>query len=276
MPEKIFNFVLNLADILIENTYRMKLNFKTYGNGPALIILHGLFGSLDNWVSHAHALENDYSVYLIDQRNHGRSPHNEVFDYKSMAEDLHEFMDSEGIYYAHLLGHSMGGKTVMEFAGHYPDRVEKLIVADMGVKKYPPHHTDVLHALSSLDLHAIKTRKEAEDSLMANLKGDVSTVQFLLKGLTREGQQNFKWKFNYPTILANYTHILESVTPETFEKPTLFLSGGNSKYVLAEDRAQILSFFPNAEFQVMPNVGHWLHAENPTLFLECVRAFLSK
>lgn len=254
----------------------MKLHFKTYGNGPALIILHGLFGSLDNWVSHAHALENEYSVYLIDQRNHGKSPHNEVFNYESMAQDLHEFMDSEGIFYAHLLGHSMGGKTVMEFAGHYPDRIEKLIVADMGVKKYPPHHVDVLNAISGLDLSALKTRKEAEIFLMENLNGEVSTVQFLLKGLTREIKGDFRWRFNYPTILANYERILEGVTPEPFEKPTLFLSGGNSKYVLPEDRPQILEFFPSAEFQIMPNVGHWLHAENPTLFLEYVRTFLAK
>jgi pimeloyl-ACP methyl ester carboxylesterase len=254
----------------------MKLNFKTYGNGPALIILHGLFGSLDNWVSHAHALENEYSVYLLDQRNHGKSPHNEVFTYTSMAEDLHEFMNDEGISYAHLLGHSMGGKTVMEFAGLYPERIEKLIVADMGVKKYRPHHEDVLKAISGLDLPSLQTRKEAEAFLMENLNNDKAVVQFLLKGLAREIKGDFKWKFNYPTILAHYDNILQGVTLEPFEKPTLFLSGGNSKYVLPEDHAQILQFFPHAEFEVMPNVGHWLHAENPTLFLEYVQAFLAK
>lgn len=252
----------------------MKLNFKSYGQGPAIVILHGLFGSLDNWLTHARNLETDYSVYLIDQRNHGRSPHSDVFDYRAMAEDLHELMENEGILYAHLLGHSMGGKTVMEFAGLYPEKVDKLIVADMGIKKYPPHHTDVLDALTSIDLSAIPSRKAAEVFLMQKLHNDVVTTQFLLKGLGRNEQNNFKWKFNFPSILKNYENILAAVSPEIFEKPTLFLTGGNSHYVEVADHAAIRSHFPLVEFEVMEGVGHWLHAENPALFLEKVRKFL--
>ena len=254
----------------------MKLNFKSYGQGPALLILHGLFGSLDNWLTHARNLEADYSVYLIDLRNHGRSPHSDSFDYRVMAEDLYELMEAEGILSAHLLGHSMGGKVVMEFAGLYPEKVDKLIVADMGIKQYPPHHTAVFEALTSIDLSVIPSRKAAEAFLMQKLDNDVVTTQFLLKGLGRDAANQFIWKFNFPAILGNYSAILAGVSPEIFEKPTLFLSGGNSSYILESDHAAIRSHFPLAQFEVMEGVGHWLHAENPSLFLEKVRHFLTE
>ncbi|MFN0201721.1 MAG: alpha/beta fold hydrolase [Bacteroidia bacterium] len=252
----------------------MKLNYKSYGSGPALIILHGLFGSLDNWVTHARILEKEYSVYLLDQRNHGRSPHSKVFDYQALAADLNEFMESEGIYQAHLLGHSMGGKTVMEFAGHHPEKVDKLIVADMSPRSYPPHHTLILETLENMNLSLITSRKEAETYLMEHLENDVTTSQFLLKGLGRNENNEFTWKFNLPTIVTSYNNILAEVSPEPLYRPTLFISGGKSKYVQPEDHALIQQYFPEVQFTVMPNVGHWLHAENPALFLEYITAFL--
>lgn len=168
----------------------------------------------------------------------------------------------------------MGGKTVMQFAGDYPDHVDKLIVADMAPKAYPPHHEAVLRALRLMDLTELESRKAAEVFLMENLNQDVATTQFLLKGLGRDEQNRFVWKFNLPTILENYDNILAAVTPETFFGKTLFLSGGASHYVEESDHELILTYFPNAEFQVMEGIGHWLHAEAPADFIGRVSEFL--
>lgn len=252
----------------------MDLNFKTFGQGPALIILHGLFGSLDNWVSHARQLADTYSVYLIDQRNHGKSPHSDQWDYSIMADDLLDFMDQQGIYQAHLLGHSMGGKVVMVAAGRQPDRVDKLIVADMAPKSYPPHHTQILETLIHTDLTALTSRKEAKEHLSKGIP-EIGVQQFLLKGLGRDDEGNFAWKFNLPVIYDNYSKVLEAVQPEeTFDGPTLFISGGKSNYVQMEDHAEILDFFPNAEFEILENAGHWIHAESPQEFITSTRNFL--
>ena len=149
----------------------LPLNIKIFGQGPALVILHGLFGSLDNWVSHAKALADSYSVYLVDQRNHGKSPHSDVVDYQAMADDLLALLDAQGIYQAHLLGHSMGGKTVMQFAGQHSERVDKLIVVDMAPKAYPPHHEEILTALTSLPLATLASRKDAAALLAGAYSG---------------------------------------------------------------------------------------------------------
>lgn len=252
----------------------MKLNYKSYGHGPALIILHGLFGSLDNWVSHARALEKEYSVFLLDLRNHGKSFHSPEHNYAVMAEDVQAWMMGESIISANVLGHSMGGKVAMELAGRYPLSVDKLIVADMGIKPYPAHHTLILETLSTIPLHTMDSRKAAETYLMERLGSDTATVQFLLKGLGRDEENRLEWKFNFPAIKQNYTRILEGVSPEVFEKPTLFLYGGKSNYVVPEDFPAIKARFPAVIFQEMPGVGHWIHAEAPALFLQYLKEFL--
>ena len=253
----------------------MQLNFKTYGQGSALIVLHGLFGSLDNWATHARQWEMRFSVYLVDQRNHGRSPHHPDWSYAVMAEDLHEFMDQQGIFSAHLLGHSMGGKTAMQFACEYPERVEKLIIADMAPRAYPPHHDEILAALDGLDLSALDSR-QAADSLLGQRISDPAVRQFLLKSLAREEASDaFRWKFNLPVIAQKYEEILRAIEPEfPFEKPALFISGGRSGYIRPEDHARILEIFPDARFEVIPEAGHWLHAEAPAQFLAIVNDFL--
>ena len=253
----------------------MELNFKSYGQGSAIIILHGLFGSLDNWATHARSLAESYSVYILDQRNHGKSPHDEGFSYELMAEDLAEFMDNEGIYQAHILGHSMGGKTAMKFAAEYPDRIDKLIVADMAPKAYPPHHTEILAALIEMDLSQMQSRQDAAKYMEARIP-ELSVRQFLLKSLGRAEDKSFKWKFNLPVIYDNYTEILAEVQLDfPFERETLFLSGGNSPYVTPTDHQMILDQFPQAKFQVLPNAGHWIHAEAPEAFMEAVWGFFS-
>ncbi|MEO0472600.1 MAG: alpha/beta fold hydrolase [Bacteroidota bacterium] len=253
----------------------MQLNYKSFGQGPALIILHGLFGSLDNWVSHARSLSEDYSVYILDQRNHGKSPHAPDWDYDIMAEDLAEFMDQHGIMQAHLLGHSMGGKTVIAFANLYPERIDKLIVADMGMKAYPPHHNQILESLAQFDLHKMESRQAANEALAKGI-ADPVIRQFLLKSLGRDDQKAFRWKFNLSVILEKYFNILASVTMEDpFEGPCLFLHGELSDYVLPKDQDNIRSAFPGAEFKAIPEAGHWLHADQPQAFLAAVRRFLA-
>ena len=177
----------------------MQLNVKTLGQGPGLIILHGLFGSLDNWMSHARKLAESYSVYLIDQRNHGKSPHSDSWDYPIMAEDLYHLMDQEGIYTSHILGHSMGGKTAIQFAMQHPERIDKLIVADMGVKAYSPHHTQIIEALNAVDLDEVDSR-QAVDALLESRIPNPGIRQFLLKGLGRNGEEGFAWKFNLKVL----------------------------------------------------------------------------
>lgn len=251
------------------------LNYKVFGQGDPLIILHGLFGSLDNWVSHARKLSENYTVYLIDQRNHGKSPHEEEWDYSVMAEDLYDFLNQQGIYKSHLLGHSMGGKTVMQFATRYPEMVDKLIVADMTPKRYDPHHTEILAAMDSLDLTEIQSRKEAEQILRSKLE-DGSIIQFLLKSLGRTEEKGFRWKFNFSVINQNYPKVLAAVEfEEKIEAPSLFIYGANSNYLEEADKESIPEFFPQASFHKLEGAGHWVHAEKPIEFLAAIKKYLA-
>ena len=166
----------------------MQLNFKKLGTGKPLIILHGLFGSADNWFSISKELKDNFTLYLVDQRNHGDSPQSEEWNYDVMVEDLRELMDAEGLKKAFLMGHSMGGKTVMNFALKYPERVEKLIVADIAPRFYAIHHTSILEGLNALDLHEIQSRKEADDEL-AKYIPEIGVRQFLRKSLGTHGHR---------------------------------------------------------------------------------------
>ncbi|MDX2246357.1 MAG: alpha/beta fold hydrolase [Bacteroidia bacterium] len=252
----------------------MELNAKSFGQGPALIILHGLFGSLDNWVTHARTLSADFTVIVPDQRNHGKSPHSDRWDYSAMADDLAAFMDKQGIFQAHIAGHSMGGKTAMQFAAEYPERIDRLIVADMAPKAYPPHHNAILDTLNRVNLAHLQSRQEAEDALREGIPED-SVRQFLLKSLGRSEDMRFQWKFNLEVITRNYENILAPIVLETpFYRPTLFVSGGRSHYLQPEDESLIRSYFPHVIFEKIPDAGHWLHADQPEVFIRIVRNFL--
>ncbi len=251
----------------------MKLNYKIVGTGKPLVILHGLFGSADNWLSIARELDKEFTMYLVDQRNHGDSPHDDEWNYEVMVEDLKELLDDEGLDKAYLMGHSMGGKTVMNFALKYPERVEKLIVADIAPRYYPVHHESILEGLNSLDLKTISSRKEADDAL-ANYISEPGIRQFLLKSLGRDAD-GFVWKINLPVITKNIENVGEALPEgESFEGPTLFLAGANSNYVQQKDLPEILEFFPNYELEFVQNAGHWLHAEQPHAVVEEIRKFL--
>jgi len=252
----------------------MRLNYQSYGEGPPLIILHGLFGSLDNWHTLSKRFGRDFMVFTLDLRNHGRSPHSEEFDYTLMAEDLKEFIDLRSAGGVNLIGHSMGGKTAMQFALTYPESLERLIVVDIAPKAYPPHHNQIIDALYSLDLKSLHSRGEV-DAALAEKIPDSAVRQFLMKNLKRDDQGAFAWKVNLDSIHKNYDAINRGFGDDArCEKPTLFIKGGKSNYILEEDTPLIMRIFPRARIETITHAGHWVHAEAPDEFYDTVVNFL--
>ncbi len=251
----------------------MQLNFKKSGSGPPLVILHGLFGSADNWYSIAKDLEGSFTLYLVDQRNHGDSPHSSVWNYEVMVEDVRELLVTEGLDSVYLMGHSMGGKTAMNFAVRYPGRVRRLIVGDIAPRYYPIHHQVILEGLNALDLSQLQSRKEADEHL-AKFIPELGIRQFLLKSLGRDGQ-GFAWKINLSVITEKIEEVGKALKEGAiFEGPTLFLSGANSNYIQEKDLSDMKRHFPNFTWVSIPNAGHWLHAEQPQAVIKEIRNFL--
>ncbi|CAN5300146.1 alpha/beta fold hydrolase [soil metagenome] len=254
----------------------MALNFKVSGSGSPLIILHGLLGSLDNWQSHARSLSDMAKVYIVDQRNHGRSPHYPEHTYALMAEDLKEFMDEQGLAKASLLGHSMGGKTVLEFANRYPKMVDKMIIADMSARQYDWNYDDIFEALKYVKLDEVDNRGDAERMLGEKIQ-EPSMLQFLLKSLDRNPNGSYEWKMNVEVLQKEFAEVLRGIELKgEYPFPTLIIYGGKSKYVQPADLEEFKKHFPKIETVNLANAGHWLHAEAPKEFLEAVRAFLKK
>lgn len=255
----------------------MNLNYIKSGSGPTLIILHGLFGMLDNWKTIAKSFELSFTVYLVDQRNHGKSPHTTQHSYQLMADDLKEFMQQQNISKTFLLGHSMGGKTAMQFSLNYPEMVEKLIVVDMGIKRYESGHDHVFEAIHAMDLNQVHSRNDAEKMLIEFIDAE-GTRQFILKNLTRNADGTYHWKFNPEALTNNFeTEILAPIkTGRVFDKPTLFIRGERSPYILNEDWEAIQQLFPNSNLNTIENAGHWVHADQPEKLLAVVIDFLKK
>jgi esterase len=253
----------------------MKLFYRQYGeNGSPLVILHGLFGQSDNWTSLARLWSDTYSVYVIDQRNHGQSPHAEEFNYPAMAEDLRETLDSLGLNNIYLLGHSMGGKTAMFFALKYPERIKRMLVADIGPRFYKPHHTEIIAGLQAVQPETLSSRAEAEERLSQHVP-EASTRQFLLKNLYRTEDNKFAFRFNLKAISTQIEHIGKAVPPEICQVDTLFVRGENSRYILPEDWSAIQAQFPHANLASIAGAGHWLHAEKPQEFSRLVMNWFS-
>jgi esterase len=251
----------------------MKLNFKKIGSGPPLVILHGLFGSADNWFSISRELDQDFTMYLVDQRNHGDSPHADDWNYEVMAKDLLELIDDEGLDKVFLMGHSMGGKVAMTFAVKYPERVERLIVADISPRYYPVHHEVILDGLQAINLTEFQSRKEADDALAVHIP-DFGTRQFLLKSLGRNSD-GFYWKINLPVIAANIEEVGKALKEgATYKGKTLFLAGGKSDYIQEKDMESMMTHFPNFQLKTISDAGHWLHAEQPKAVVREIREFL--
>tara|TARA_B110000305_G_scaffold229662_1_gene280866 strand:+ start:1831 stop:2601 length:771 start_codon:yes stop_codon:yes gene_type:complete len=251
------------------------LHANSFGSGEDLIILHGFLGTGDNWKTLGKAYADaGFRVHLLDQRNHGRSFHSAQFTQALMAEDVLAYLSEQGIEKANVLGHSMGGKTAMYLAGIASEKVQKLLVADIGPKAYPPHHKTILDALNILYNTPLNSRSQAEEILSAHIKSP-GIRQFLLKNLYRKTPDTFGFRANIPVLSGAMNAIGEPLPSEfNFTQPSMFLSGAQSDYILPEDHLSILVQFPKAQFKSISNAGHWLHAENPKDFLADTLAFL--
>jgi esterase len=253
----------------------MILNYKEFGHGEPVIILHGLFGNLDNWQTIAKQLAKSNWVFIVDQRNHGKSPHVDEMNYTLMAEDLKAFMDQHWIPRAHIIGHSMGGKTAMQFAFDYPDMVDKLVIVDIAPSENKAGHDAIFEALLSLNVEKINNRSEAEENLKTKIE-DFGVRQFLLKNLKRGKNGTYRWKMNLKAIHKNYQKILDSVESDMpYDGESLFVIGVLSGYVKEAEEKLIHQLFTDAKIQTIEKAGHWVHADAPEELLNMVTAFLN-
>jgi esterase len=252
----------------------MKLFFRELGQGDPIIILHGLFGSSDNWLTQAKLIGAHFKVYSVDLRNHGQSPHSDDFDYKSMVADLEEFIDDHQIQNPIVIGHSMGGKAAMNFALAHPDKLSGLIVVDIAPRPYDLEHYTIVIGLNAIPIETLSSRNEADEILSQHVP-EPDVRQFLLKNLQRKSTGGFAWKINLPVISQKLSNIgLDLQFSGQFQKPTLFIRGGKSKYVLDSDLKHINEIFPTAAVETM-DTGHWVQAEKPQEFSAKVMQWLS-
>ena len=253
----------------------MTLNYKEAGQGEPLVLIHGLFGSLENLGAVARLMSESYKVYSVDLPNHGRSPHTNETDLESMCELLAVWMDRHDLKRAHFLGHSLGGKVAMELALRYPDRVNQLVVVDIAPVHYPPHHNEVFKGLLSFDPGTLSSRVEADRSLQEHVK-EPAVRSFLLKNLVKSENSGFTWRMNLPVIHQGYEDLVKgNVAGKAFSGEVLFLKGAQSDYIQESSRAETVARFPNLSLKIIANTGHWLHAEKPDMVAKLVKNFLS-
>ncbi len=250
----------------------MKLHYRETGEGKPFVILHGLFGNSDNWQTHGKKLSEYYRVIMVDLRNHGHSDWSDDFSYELMVSDVKELFDELELRDVILLGHSMGGKAAMIFAQKYPELLDKLIVADIGIKSYPPHHQHILEALNALDLSKIDNRSQADEHLSKYIDS-VGVRQFLLKNIYWIEKGKMAWRMNVPVLEREMDTILSEIENRECFVHTLFIRGGLSGYILDEDIPAIEDVFPDSEFVTIENAGHWVHAEQPDAFMDAVLGF---
>jgi pimeloyl-ACP methyl ester carboxylesterase len=258
----------------------LDLFYRKYGDGnPELIILHGLYGSSDNWVSIAKKLAAKYTVYALDLRNHGNSPHTTTHTYEDLADDLYTFFNKQKINKAIVLGHSMGGKAAMSFAGKYPEKLSALFIVDIAPSEYTMQqigskklekHKNILQALADNDILNSETRQEAEKKILKHIQ-DKQTAMFILKNLKRT-KEGFDWKFNAELIIKNIETILKAVEiPDGIKGfPCFFLKGAESDYINKNNINDIYKKFPAAGIVEIKNAGHWLHAEKPDELIKII------
>lgn len=263
-----------------------KLNYKVFGGGEPLIIMHGLYGSSDNWVSIARELMDEYMVYLLDMRNHGLSPHTTEHNYSLMTDDLLEFMNDRAIYSSIIMGHSMGGKVAMSFAALYPEKVEALIVVDIAPRSYSSEagdkqfdeHSSILKALSAIDLDKLSARKDADDLIRGKIKSE-GVRMFLLKNLVRTKENKFYWRMNLSVLMDSLPNVVVGLESDyddlsLFENPALFIKGGDSDYIQEKDVKMINDLFMQVEVETIEGASHWVHAEKKEEFLNVLSRFL--
>ncbi|MEP5763303.1 MAG: alpha/beta fold hydrolase [Halieaceae bacterium] len=255
----------------------MLLHHVHRGEGPPVILLHGLFGSAANLGMVARGLATDFSVYSLDLPNHGQSPRSERMGYPDMAEAVAGFIHAQGLAPCHVLGHSMGGKVAMQLALQAPACIDKLVVADIAPVQYPPHHDHVLAGLEAVAAAAPAGRQLA-DAVLAEHVSEAGVRAFLLKSWQADDNGDYRWQINYQAVRGNYARLGEANVltkgAQPFAGPALFIIGGESDYVQAQHREQTLALFPGAQVKVLEGAGHWLHAEKPALFNKQVLRFL--
>ncbi|WP_163398113.1 alpha/beta fold hydrolase [Flavobacterium fluviatile] len=248
---------------------------KIEGEGKPFVIMHGFLGKSDNWKTLAgQYVEAGFQVHILDLRNHGRSFHSDEWSYEAMSQDIFEYCQANNLDKIDLLGHSMGGKVAMLFAATHPEIVDKLIVADIGPKFYKQHHQDILAGLNAVDFSVKPGRADVEE-IVSQYVSDLGTRQFLLKNLYWKEPGQLAFRFNLEVFNNNPDAIGKPLAEGlVFDKPTLFIRGGESRYILDSDVDAIRGYFPNLQLETIPNAGHWLHAENPKMFFDFTTAFL--
>lgn len=261
----------------------MRLFYREFGSGIPLIILHGLYGSSDNWVSIARTLSDSFRVIIPDQRNHGASPHSPFLSYKDMSQDLEELTIELGLSRFYLLGHSMGGKTAMTYAREHAKKVAGLIVIDISPfrieRENSPQmdfHSRILTTLCDLRLETVRSRDDAEKILSETISSS-KIRRFILKNISRNEDNTFRWKLNPEYLRSNLANILSGVEREDAAAksvkgfPVLFIRAGNSDYIADSDLDDIRILFPAAEIVTIENTSHWIHAEKPDKIIELIR-----
>jgi len=240
-----------------------------------MIILHGLFGSSDNWMTISKQFADNHSIFIPDLRNHGLSFHDDEWNYESMVGDLHHFISSHSLEDPVILGHSMGGKVAMNFATHHPDIPGKLIVVDMAPRYYPVRHGRILEGLNAIPVDSITSRVDA-DKILSRYVTEAPVRQFLLKNLSRNDKGSFDWKINLSVMTDKIDQVGREVLHGQYIGPTLFIEGKTSDYVTPDDEDHIMQLFPFAEIMGIEGAGHWVHAEKPAEFADIVNRFLSE
>lgn len=269
----------------------MHLHYKKSGSGPPFLILHGLYGSSDNWVTVAKELSEVYTVYIPDLRNHGRSPHEKTHNYEVLQQDVYDFIEEHQLGQCTILGHSMGGKTAMLFALKNPQLVGKLIIVDIAPKEYKsldslhPHvieHLNIINALTSIDIKSVQSRAEIDMQLEFYIK-DIRLRQFLLKNITRNADNSFKWMLNLDVIAQSLPTVLSGIDYQKYQSeasirnfPTLFIKGEKSTYIDDNDVYPIKQMFPKAEIVTIFDAGHWVNTDQPEAFIKALKYFLAE
>jgi pimeloyl-ACP methyl ester carboxylesterase len=264
----------------------MKLFYRSIGTGEPIVILHGLYGSSDNWLTVGKAIALKNRIISLDQRNHGQSPHTASHNYALMSDDLDEFMKSENIQNPIIIGHSMGGKVAMRYCLEHPDKVKGLVVVDISPEEYTERkqsatshleeHRKIVNALLAMPLDSLESRNDADTNLSLSIP-QTRIRQFLLKNLKRNKDGAFYWALNLDAIQQNLFALMEGINSKgyTYNGPTLFIKGSESDYITEESRNKIQNIFPNAQLRTIQDAGHWVHAEQTSKFVELLQNFLA-
>jgi esterase len=270
---------------------KLTLHYRKMGQGDPLIILHGMYGSSDNWFTVGKSLSNNFEVYLIDQRNHGRSPHQPDISYSILRDDLRDFLDEHNLWKVSIIGHSMGGKAAIFFAASFPHRIKNLIIVDISPGSYKNFlkpselvlsHLNIVQSLLSLNLADLNNRTEADNQLAETVHSK-TVRQFLLKNLVRSKDGKFGWALNLVAIQKALPAMMDGIDKKTVDEglritgfPVLFIRGANSDYIKIEDEIFIRKLFPGAQIKTIADAGHWVHAEQTEKFILLAREFLLK